>query len=77
MKEKRESKTVKKEKKNTMAIIKEDSRVGPAVCVVCGEDAKINDSGKWFCAYESEMGVMNIKGYCKKERKGKSANSNT
>lgn len=54
-----------------MAIIKEDSRVGPAVCCKCGDDAKINHGGKWFCAYESEMGIMNIKGFCKKERKNK------
>ena len=54
-----------------MKIIKEDNRVGPAVCCVCGKDAKINDSGKWYCGMESEMGIFNIKGYCKKERKNK------
>ena len=33
-----------------MVIIKEDSRLGPAVCCKCGADAKINDGGKWYCA---------------------------
>jgi hypothetical protein len=52
-----------------MTIIKEDNRVGPAVCCKCGEDAKINHGGKWYCSIESDMGVFNIKGYCIKERK--------
>ena len=57
-------------------IIKEDKQVGPAVCCECGEDAKINDSGKWYCAIKSELGIFNIRGYCKKantvtDKKGK------
>jgi hypothetical protein len=32
-----------------MVIIKEDSRLGPAVCCKCGADAKINYGGKWYC----------------------------
>ena len=45
-------------------IIKEDNRVGPGVCCECGKDAKINHGGKWYCAVESDMGVMNLKGFC-------------
>ncbi len=60
-----------------MTIIKEDTKVGPAVCCKCGLDAKINHGGKWYCGIESHMGVFNIKGYCIKERKGKSATNNT
>ena len=52
-----------------MAIIKEDKRIGPAICCKCGGDAKINHTGKWYCSIESDMGVMNIKGFCLKERK--------
>jgi hypothetical protein len=59
-----------------MAIIKEDKRLGPAVCCKCGADSKINHGGKWYCGIESDMGVMNISGYCIKERKGKSATNN-
>mgnify|MGYP001261000847 CR=1 FL=1 len=58
-------------------IIKEDNQIGPAICCVCGKDAKINDSGKWYCAYESEMGYMNIRGYCATERKAKKSNTVT
>jgi|TARA_R110002167_G_scaffold148867_2_gene342008 hypothetical protein len=47
-----------------MTIIKEDNRVGPGVCCECGKDAKINHGGKWYCAVESDMGVMNLKGFC-------------
>ena len=47
-----------------MTIIKEDNRVGPAVCCECGKDAKINHGGKWYCGIESDMGVMNLKGFC-------------
>jgi len=59
-----------------MAIIKEDKRVGPAVCCKCGSDAKINHGGKWYCSIESDMGVMNISGYCIKERKGQLESNN-
>ena len=59
-----------------MTIVKEDNKIGPAICCKCGSDAKINDSGKWYCAYESEMGYMNIKGFCIKERKGKLESNN-
>lgn len=52
-----------------MTIIKEDKRVGPAVCCECGSDAKINHGGKWYCGIESDMGVFNISGFCIKERK--------
>ena len=52
-------------------IIKEDNRIGPAICCVCGKDAKINDSGKWDGGMGREMWYMNIKVYCKKERKNK------
>ena len=52
-----------------MTIIKEDNRIGPAVCYKCGDDAKINHGGKWYCSIEYEMGVFNIKGFCIKERK--------
>jgi len=47
-----------------MTIIKEDNRVGPAVCCGCGKDAKINHGGKWYCSIESDMGIMNLKGFC-------------
>ena len=59
-----------------MAIIKEDNRVGPAVCCECGKDAKINQGGKWYCSIESDMGVMNISGFCIKKRKGKLESNN-
>ncbi len=59
-----------------MTIIKEDNRVGPAVCCECGDDAKINDSGKWYCGMESELGIFNIKGYCIKKRKKERKNKN-
>jgi|TARA_R100001460_G_scaffold28050_5_gene56284 hypothetical protein len=59
-----------------MVIIKEDSKLGPAVCCKCGADAKINDGGKWYCGMESEMGVFNIRGYCIKERKKKLESNN-
>jgi hypothetical protein len=52
-----------------MTIIKEDKTIGPAVCCVCKGDAKINHGGKWYCSIESDMGVMNLKGFCIKERK--------
>ena len=51
-----------------MTIIKEDNRIGPAVCCKCGDDAKINHGGKWYC--------MNLKGFCIKERKGKLESNN-
>tara|TARA_R100001480_G_scaffold78207_1_gene87977 strand:+ start:282 stop:476 length:195 start_codon:yes stop_codon:yes gene_type:complete len=60
-----------------MNIIKEDNRVGPAVCCVCGEDAKINHGGKWYCSIESDMGVFNIKGFCATERNAKKSNTVT
>ena len=53
-----------------MTIIKEDKRVGPAVCCKCGADAKINHGGKWYCSIQSDMGVFNIKGFCRKEKRG-------
>ena len=59
-----------------MTIIKEDNRVGPAVCYKCGDDAKINHGGKWYCSIESDMGVMSLKGFCIKERKGKLESNN-
>ena len=59
-----------------MTIIKEDNRVGPAVCYKCGDDAKINHGGKWYCSIESDMGVMNLKGFCIKDRKGKLESNN-
>jgi len=49
-------------------IIKEDNRVGPAVCCECGSDAKINHGGKWYCAIQSDMGVMNLNGFCKNKK---------
>ena len=49
-----------------MTIIKEDNRIGPGVCCECGGDAMINHGGKWYCAVESDMGVMNLKGFCNK-----------
>jgi|TARA_R110001606_G_scaffold12611_4_gene54885 hypothetical protein len=59
-----------------MTIIKEDNRIGPGVCCKCGDDAKINHGGKWYCAVESNMGVMNLKGFCIKERKGQLESNN-
>ena len=43
-----------------MKIIKEDNRVGPAVCCVCGKDAKINDSGKWYSTFQCEIASLVI-----------------
>ena len=51
-------------------------KVGKAICHKCGDSAKFHN-GKWWCGYRSEMGTYNIVGYCKKERKDTSANSNT
>ena len=51
-------------------------KVGKAICHKCGDSAKFYQ-GKWWCGYKSEMGTYNIVGYCKKERKDTSADSNS
>jgi len=53
-------------------------KIGKAICHKCGDSAKFNCGGKWYCAYTTEMGNFNLVGYCKneKERKNKT-NSNT
>ena len=51
-------------------------KVGKAICHKCKEPAKFHN-GRWWCGHKSEMGTYNIVGYCKKERKDKSANSNS
>lgn len=44
--------------------------VGKAVCHKCGDSAKFNQAGKWWCGYTNQMGEYNLQGYCKKEKKG-------
>ena len=53
-------------------------KVGKAICHKCGDSAKFNCGGKWYCGYRNKMGEFNLEGYCKKEeRKDTGANNNT
>jgi len=69
-------------RKTSKNMLKKDSKgsnmlkVGKAICHKCGDPAKFHN-GKWWCGYKSEMGTYNIVGYCKKERKDTSADSNS
>ena len=39
------------------------------ICNKCKEPAKIWDKGHWWCSIESSIGTMNMRGYCKREKK--------
>ena len=47
-----------------------DMEAGKAVCHKCGDSAKFNQAGKWWCGYTNQMAEYNLQGYCKKEKKG-------
>lgn len=52
-------------------------KIGKAICHKCGDPAKFNCGGKWYCGYRSKLGEFNMQGYCKQEqRKDKSGKSN-
>lgn len=57
-----------------MTILKskaEEKRFDKRVCSSCGATAKIWDKGKWHCKIASELGSMNLVGFCPKVKKKK------
>jgi|TARA_R100001460_G_scaffold75289_2_gene116426 hypothetical protein len=39
------------------------------VCHKCGEQGRFLDRGTWWCAWENKMGVYNLVGRCKHEKR--------
>lgn len=68
MNDEKELKTAKKESES---IRKMGLKVGKAICHKCGDSARFNCGGKWYCGYRNKMGEFNLEGYCKNDKEEK------
>lgn len=39
------------------------------LCHVCGKYACYHDGKQWWCSIQSDMGIFNMKGYCRNEKR--------